>query len=65
MRSERLRERKPLTHKTGIKWVKCCGAAAFLKTYDRAKFEACSRLKTWDIPRRVPFEWTRLVYSRG
>lgn len=31
MRSERLRERKPLTHKTGIKWVKCCGAVAFLK----------------------------------
>lgn len=40
MRSERLRERKPLTHKTGIKWVKCCGAVAFLKTCDRAKYKS-------------------------
>lgn len=40
MRSERLRERKPLAHKTGIKWVKCCGAVAFLKTCDRARYKS-------------------------
>ena len=50
MRSERLRERKPLTYKTGIKWVKCCGAVAFLKTCDRAKFEASAELKIRQIP---------------
>ena len=31
MHSERLRERKLLTHKNSIKWVKCCGAVAFFK----------------------------------
>ena len=31
MHSERLRERKLLTHKNSIKRVKCCGAVAFFK----------------------------------
>ena len=53
MRSERLRERKPLTHKNGIKRVKCCGAVAFLKTKGEQKARLLFYL-SFNIPNACP-----------
>ena len=54
MHSERLRERKLLTRKNSIKWVKCCGAVAFLQKLRRAIKLAFVFYLSFNIPNACP-----------